>query len=330
MVYNVYLMYKAIFLAFLFLIPSGAMACVCGHGHGGFGLAGPITTIPAYTLPKKSKFFGISNSYSNGNVYSSSKLRSLGRKGEELHEIESTYIPSLVFGYGATDKLSLAVNVPWIFRYGVNTVEEHPSFFRQGTSAGIGDINLFAVQEIYHNHDIKLHTSLLGGIRIPSGVRNNKTDQGEKFEQELQPGSGAWAPQVGLAVSKQFNRFSWDSNGLYTFNGKGSQNTDIGDLVNFNTSLSYALKEKKILGHEVGFDLIGEINGSWGAKVKVNDIKKENEGGTLVYLSPGVRLKLDDKWVSNVGFGFPTIGALNGEQRNPGFRVNVGINRLFR
>lgn len=321
---------KYLILIALILFPLNSQACTCGHGHGGFGLAGPITTIPAYTLPKHSKFFGISNRYSNGSVYSSRKLRRLGRRGEELHEVSHFYSPSIVFGYGVTDKLSLSVNVPWVFRYGVNTVEEDPNFFRQGTSQGIGDINLFAVQEVLHSHKHDLHASLLAGLRVPSGARSKKTDQGERFEQELQPGSGAWAPQFGLAVSKKFKkRFSWDSNGLYVLNTKGSQDTDIGDGVDFNTALSYAFKPKKILKHKVGFDLIGELNGSWRAKVEVDGAKKQNEGGTLIYLSPGFRVKLDDKWITNVGFGFPVIEALNGVQDKPGFRVTFGINRVF-
>jgi hypothetical protein len=58
---------------------------------------------------------------------------------------------------------------------------------------------------------------------------------------------------------------------------------------------------------ELKWHLIGEINGNWIEKPKVGSLREENEGGTLIYLSPGIRTIIDKKWVANLSVGLPTI-----------------------
>lgn len=147
-------MFKMFFqLILLFLIVfSINTPCFAHHGGegglgGGAGIAGPIITIPAYPLPKGSKFASLITNYINDDIFSDSKLRRLGKRGEEVDVVENSLSPSLTVGYGFTEKSSLSVTVPYTFKFGIRRVEESPVVTDKGNAIGIGDINFFGLYE---------------------------------------------------------------------------------------------------------------------------------------------------------------------------------------
>jgi hypothetical protein len=324
-----------------FISTNSSLAHHGGEGGlgGGAGIAGPIVTIPAYPLPKGSKFISLITNYNNENIFSDSKLSRLGKRGEEVDIVENTLTPSLTVGYGFTEKSSLSASIPYLFKFGIRRVEESPVVTNKGNSIGVGDINLFGLYELVHSEKHDLHTALLYGLKIPTGVRRTKDHSGNIYKAEHQPSTGSWDPSLGLSVSKHAGILHLDANGMYRFSTKGIQDTTLGDIVSYNLATSYLvgtkntrfdkLFPKKIFGHESSWHLIGEINGSWVEKPKSPEGREENEGGTLVYLSPGMRLILDKKWVTNLSVGLPTIHNLNGRRQPPNVRVILGVTRVF-
>lgn len=306
---------------------------------GGAGIAGPIITIPAYPLPKGSKFISLITNYNNDDIFSDSKLRRLGKRGEEVDVVENSLTPSITAGYGFTEKSSLSVSVPYTFKFGVRRVEETPIVTDKGNSIGVGDINFFGLYELLHSEKHDLHTALLYGLKIPSGVKRTHDHSGMIFKAEHQPGTGSWDPSIGLAISKHAGFLHLDANGMYRFSTKGTQDTTLGDIISYNLATSYLVRTKNthfdrlfpkhILGHDISWHLIGEVNGSWVEKPKSPEGREENEGGTLIYLSPGMRLILDKKWVTNLSVGLPTIHNLNGRRQPPNIRLILGITRVF-
>src|SRR5262249_9693014 len=135
---------------------------------------------------------------------------------------------------------------------------------------------------------------------------------------------------------------SFDSNVLYILSSTGTQDTDLGDRFLYNAALSYRLSgaassEKVEHGrmqlcadfpepmyhggpkagpspsHEepaampsAALDLVFELNGEWHGKQVTSGVVDQNSGGTLIYLSPGLRLSYD-KWSSYVSVGIPVV-----------------------
>jgi hypothetical protein len=311
-----------------------------GEGISGVGVAGPIITIPAYTLPKGLKYINLLTDYTNYNEFSDNKLMQLDRRGEHIHSAAHLFIPSVGLGYGLTDNLTIGVRVPYIFRFGLRDIHD-AKVGKRGNSIGIGDITFFSQYRFLKNEKHHLHAALLTGLKIPSGVRRAKGRDDEIFEADEQPGSGSWDPLVGIAISKKIKGFSLDANGLYKFTTKGAQGSNLGDLVNYNLALSHRF----LRDHDLSFskknvnsrftnklygDAIFEINGSWSAKPNTfHGFIDQNHGGNLVYLSPGVRLTYDKKWIWYASCGFPTIENLNGRAKAPSFRLVSGITRAF-
>ena len=328
-------------LFFIIFINSPTYAHHGGEGGlgGGAGLAGPIITIPAYALPKGSKFVSLITNYTNADIFSDSKLKRLGRRDEDIDVVENTLSPSLTAGLGITNMFSFSVSVPYTFRYGIRRVEGTPDIVSRGNSIGIGDINLFSLYEFLHNEKYDFHAALLSGLKIPSGIRRETDFSGELFRAEHQPSTGSWDPQIGLALSKHLGFIHLDANGMYRFSTKGIQNTILGDVASYNFAVSYLVGTKHsfidklfpshVFGKETKWHLIAETNGNWIEKPKVGNHREENEGGTLIYLSPGIRLIVNKKWVTNLSVGLPAIHDLNGRRQPPNIRLILGITRIF-
>ncbi len=310
------------------------------EGVSGVGIAGPIITVPAYTLPKGLKYVNLLNDYTNYNEFSDNELMELDKRGEHVHSAAHLYIPSLGFGYGITDNLTFGLRVPYVFRYGLKDIH-HAEVGKSGDSIGIGDITFFSQYRFLKNEKHHLNVALLTGLKIPSGVRRAKSRDRGIFEADEQPGSGSWNPLLGIAISKKIRNVSLDANSLYSFATNGSQGSNLGDIVTYNLALSHRFLNhgdisfsKRDLNSKLLKDIcadgIFELNGSWSQKPNTfHGFIDENHGGNIVYISPGVRLTYDKKWVWYASGGFPTIENLNGRAKAPSFRLVSGITRIF-
>ncbi len=307
-------------------------------GIAGVNVAGPIITIPAYTLPKGLKFINLLTDYTNFETFSNSKLEELERNHKHAHNTQNLFVPSIGLGYGLTDNLTVATRIPYVFRFDVRNVHEG-DVSKRGNSIGVGDITLFGQYRFLKSEKHNFHAALVSGLKIPSGVRRAKGRDGELFEVDEQPGSGSWDPFVGLSVSKQLGKISVDANGLYKFATNGSRGSNLGDIVNYNLSFSHRLlkdgalsfnKRKRFLNDKCDFDIIFEMNGSWSQDPNtIQGFVDKNHGSTIIFLSPGLRFSYDKKWIWVLSAGLPTIYATSSEQRPPNVKLVTGITRAF-
>ncbi len=335
--------YILFFVIIIFLTCNiSAKAHHGGEGSvSGPGLVGPIITTPAFTLPKGVKFVGLGTNYINFDTFSNSALIKLGKRGEHVHVFRNILVPSLSAGYGITDNWYIALNAPYLFKFNQRVSDGPP--INTGSSIGFGDIAFFSAYRFLRNDDLNLHASLLGGLKIPSGVRRFRDNQGFLFEADDQPGTGSWDPSVGLAVSKVFKNFSITSNGLYKFSTKGTQDTTVGDTAIFNLAVAHRIKPEErilnkifiehLLNKDLTWDLVLEGNGQWSQKPSTDfggfHFTNKNHGGLITYLSPGIRLTVNKKWITNLSVGFPVIENLNNVQKGPNVRLILNCTRVF-
>ena len=151
------------------------------------------------------------------------------------------------------------------------------------------------------------------------------------------PGSGSWDPLLGTAASKRLGAISFDANLLYTFAARGAQRTNLGDRLHYNLATSYRVGNEKnhhdsnetAEHRHIAWDLILEVNGEWQEKQKISNVVDENSGGSLVYLSPGVRLCGDNGWAATLSVGIPVIEEVNGVQHETDVRTVFGLSKGF-
>ena len=77
--------------------------------------------------------------------------------------------------------------------------------------------------------------------RLPTGATNRIDALGNLFETEFQPGSGSWDFLLGAAFTQRFGAWSFDANVLGVIAGRGAQDTNLGDRLQYNAAVSYRL-----------------------------------------------------------------------------------------
>jgi hypothetical protein len=330
-------------MKFAIAFPLAALAAspaLADHPLGGLGLGtgASITTLSATTLPKGTWAASFQVEHIAFEDISDARLIDLGAQGIEAHAVKSTTIPSLRLAYGVTDDFSIGLKLPYVDRRDLREAHSHThedgdvevELHRLGDSEGVGDITLLGQYRILNLPAETLEAALLGGVKAPTGQTNRTTALGGQFETEHQPGSGSWDFLLGAALTKRFGALSLDGSVHYTIAGDGSQDTDLGDRLNYNLAASYRFGAAH--DHAPGaaphshlaWDVTIELNGEHSQKQEIAGESDPNSGGNVVYLSPGVRLS-GESWSVYLSYGEPIVRDLNGVQHEPDYRVVAGV-----
>lgn len=337
----------------LLIFASGkAMA---DHLSGGFelGQSSAILTESAVTLPTGSWYGSISTEAVDNKLFSDDRLIGLraldivghGVARADLHSVEDISSTTLTIGYGFTDNFTIGLRIPYVKRTNIREPEEGHGHdgdpivihdvIEHGDSSGWGDATLMGQYRFYN--DGAANMAMLFGLQIPTGdedatgfvnevfVRRVDTGvvtgqgaesghqhEGNLLETHQQPGASAYNPVFGLAYSRQLNSFNLDSSVLYTFANQGAQATDLGDNLKYNLALAYPL--------EMGLDLVLEVNGEWQDREVRGSEVINNSGGSLTYVSPGLRYRGSEGWSVSLSYGLPVIEDLHGFQSEPDHR----------
>jgi hypothetical protein len=336
----------------------------------GVGLAAGINTESGATLPRGKWSVGVRTEYVEFDEFSDRELVRLREEQPDgdLHSVGNILNASAGLFYGVTDDLTVGLRLPYVRRdtirepsggdghaHGEEADDDHDHAVmveRLGDADGLGDMVVVGQYRFFHRPNAH-HVSALFGFKAPTGSTTEKADQGFRLETELQPGSGSWDALFGASYTYSFAPFSFDTNVLYSAVTEGAQNTDLGDIADYNFSLAYRLGGRHEDGDEhdhdhhhdhghdhehdddgrewtsrLAWDAIVEINGEWREKLEISGDVNRNSGGNVVYLSPGIRVVIADRVNLALSVGIPIVTDLNGSQVEPNYRLisGVGVN----
>ena len=304
------------------------------------GAAGAIMTTPGATLPKGKFVVGMSVQSIELDDISDEVLEAAGTADEDVHSVDSLFSASANLAYGLTDDLTIGLTMPYVDRSNVREAHNDMGVGEAelaGDSNGVGDLTLFG-QYRFHQSE-KQDAAILVGIKTPTGETGVREIEGGLFEAEQQPGSGSWDPFFGLAYNRNWGDIGFSGNLLYTFVTEGTQDTDLGDIFNYNLALSYRTTipegvhdhhhhthQAKIIDY---IDMVVELNGDSRQRVNISGESEEHSGGHSLYLSPGVRVGLGHSVSLFTSVGIPIVNDLNGIQSEPDYRVIGGMSITF-
>lgn len=320
------------------------------------GTAGPITTISATTLDPGQSVVSFAFEYSLIRSLSDATLLNAATLDQHVHSLRSVQSLSLGYSYGLAKDLTLSARLPFVRRTDIREGHQHdpldpPEIHDRGDVSGIGDLSLLAQWRFLNSVDKGTEMALLAGFKAPTGRTNATDKQGETFDAEFQPGTGAWDGMFGFALSQRLSGgFGLHSNVLYIVTGEGVLETRLGDRFLYNLALAYRLfgdtavpmtqppphshshshspTEPHSVPHrhqqQPALDVILELNGEWHGKQVEQGIKDVNSGGNVVLLAPGFRLTLDN-WSAFASVGVPIVNNLNGIQAESGPRIQAGF-----
>jgi hypothetical protein len=314
------------------LIGLGASAAWADHtavGMGG-GAGSPIYTESAMTLPEGRWSTSLRQEYTNFSRFSDPRLADT-----ELHSVDALLATALGLAYGLTDDLTLGLRLPYIQRENIREPDAaDPSGVHSlGDPGGLGDTTLFGEYRFLRSADQRTHLAALFGVKLPTGETHSK-HAGERLETEHQPGTGSTDGLLGLAATHLAGPLSYDASLLYSAAGTGAQHTDMGDVLGYNLAVSYRVGgERPANPYDMlrthAWDLILELNGEYREHEQVRGDRDPNSGGTIVYLSPGVRYLNKSGWGLAFSLGVPVERDLNGTQVKPDYRLLTSLNAAF-
>lgn len=312
------------------------------HASAGFetGATGAIMTVPGATLPRGAMIFGLRAQFVKMDEISDAELEALGAADEDVHSTGSLLNPSVNFAYGITADLTVGISLPYVARNDIRAAHNNAGVGEvefAGDAAGAGDLTLFGQYRLFHNAGADL--AVITGIKIPTGDSNEREAEGELFETEHQPGSGSWDPFAGLAFNRNYGRAGISANVLYTFTTAGDQQTELGDIFNYNLALSYRAYSPEgdhdhhhhhhalnILDY---VDLALELNGDRRGRTEIDGVEEKHSGGHTLYVSPGIRVGLGHRWSVYTSFGLPIINDYHGQQSEPDYRIISGLSITY-
>ena len=304
------------------------------------GIAGAIMTASGSTLPKSKFVFVPRVQFIDNDELSDETLETAGALDEEVHSVASLLRASANLAYGISNDLTVGLSLPYVKRSNIREAHHDMGMGEvevAGDSKGLGDMAVFSQYRFYHNESNDI--AAIVGLKTPTGDTDVRENDGALFELELQPGSGSWDPFIGIALNRNWDRFGFSSNVLYRFVTEGKQDTNLGDIFNYNVAGVYRVFSPA-MGHEhhshtpdsgiVDYiDLILELNGDYRQHVKISGVADANTGGNTIYIAPGIRVGLGHSWSVFASGGIPIVKDLNGIQSEPEYRVVTGISKAF-
>ncbi len=297
-------------------ILSTTLAAVCAMTpfsstlahHGGvsaaFGPGAPVETSSPLTLPK-GKFL----------VYERIEVSPFKKFGDSRDEggNEKFTFSNTLFGYGISDSVSAYVSLPYAQK----------ELIGDKTSKGFGDINLIVqygfkhgtrdgfkgwysldaddtAGEEYTIPEWKFGLSF--STTLPSGKIHNKDKNGDVLAVGSQTGFAVPSYNFTAIASKMFApHWTWSADAqfrTFSFNG-GSGGGKPGNESRFNNAVMYEAIENPG-GFLSRLDLILEANVlDLRMDMDENRMQDTATGGTMLYLSPGMRFTFND----NVSLG---------------------------
>ncbi|MGR8931297.1 MAG: hypothetical protein ACU836_11690 [Gammaproteobacteria bacterium] len=271
----------------------------------------------------------------------------------DLHNVDELFGGAFRLAYGITDNLTVGFRLPFVYRSSISEVSEAHDhghgdgfvahdIYDHGSSEGIGDMSFWGQYQFYRN--AKSSAAVILGFKAPTGETNNQgfdrrynantglekfpandSEHSNRLETHLQPGSGSWDSSYGLAYGYDMDVVRFNTSLMYTVTTKGSQNTDLGDLFNYNFAISMPV-HNMVPCSGCSWNFILEANGEWRDREKRGDLYIHNSGGHSLYVSPGVRFISNSNWNLGASFGYAVIHDTKGYQSDPDFRIGTSFN----
>jgi len=322
------------------------VSTLADHASADFetGSVGAVMTTPGATMSQGKIFVGANFQVIEFNAIPDARLVQLGAADKDVHSTNSLIKLSFNFALGLNDNLTLGFNMPYIERHNIRAAAYNNGLGdveTAGNAKGLGDASFFGQYRFFHNTTSDV--AVLAGIRAPTGSTSETENGGGLFEVDHQPGWGSWDPFLGLSFNHSWGMTGISANILYTFEVEGAQNSEQGEVINYNFAMSrriFVAPEHRHHDHDEGedehmdslieyLDLILELNGDLRDKLSVDDMKNFNHGGHLLYLSPGIKLGLGHHWTLYTSVGIPVFEGLYGIQSEPEYRVISGLSYVF-
>jgi hypothetical protein len=196
-------------------------------------------------------------------------------------QVEHRISPLVV--YRPSTRFSLQARWPYAVKTNTQMPADAPEQIT--TSSGLGDANVVGRFDAFHAGSAitrRSSVALVGSVTAPTGSDDKTDASGERLDQHLQPGTGAWSWMAGVAADMSLRSTAWTASVLARANQANSYGYKYGTSVLYNVGYARTLS--------TSWEGALELNGRTSQSDLTEDGTLDpNSGGTLLYLAPSVR-----------------------------------------
>ena len=291
---------------------------------GGFGgTTGAVNPIAAES-PKKNKYtLGYILEYQDWEAVNISKAHELHEEGRDAHARKNDISNSIFFGYGITDTLSISLQVPYVERRS-REVHEEEFLGEKQNSTGLGDSILLGKYKFY---DKRFGLAGIFGLKFPTGNTNERNMADERFEPELQPGTGSLDYMAGISANKKINHLIiLDGTALYHLKSEGSQDYEFGDIIRVTAGATIHVIDRN---KKPTLNLLSEVITQFANKDEQDGKTIRDSGGTTIFFAPGISSHVTEQLKTTLSVPVPIFQALGGEHQELDFNVLFSMSYSF-
>jgi hypothetical protein len=267
------------------------------------------------------------------------ELVALAARHIHAHTGDYTLNAAVGAAYGVTDRLTISAELPYVRRDDLREGEHAHSggatinsVAPLGSVSGLGDVSLLAKYGLAGGA-----VALIAGVKIPTGGTHARALSGERLETEHQPGTGSWDPIAGAALGVPLGWAKLDASVLYQFTGRGAQAAELGDRLQAGVALSHrfgppdhhhdgnAASEH----HHASWDLFASTSLEWEGRQAIAGSVEEDSGGTVVWLTPGVRYNAASELSLAAAVGVPVWQDIRLSHPNNRVRFILSLGKAF-
>jgi hypothetical protein len=272
------------------------------------------------------------------------ELEALAARHIHAHNTDSNLDAAIGVAYGVTDRLTISAEVPFIRRERLREGEHSHSgdvttneVVPLGSVSGIGDASVLAKYRVTSGEGGGL--ALIGGIKLPTGGTHARSPAGERLETEHQTGTGSWDPILGAAFGASLGWAALDGSVIYQFSGRGAQMTGLGDRLQAGLALSHRFGPSERHHaeegaphehhHHASWDVFASTAAEWEGRQTIAGAVERESGGTVVWLTPGVRYNMASELSIAAAVGVPLWQHIRASHPDNGYRLILSLGRAF-
>jgi hypothetical protein len=299
-----------------------AVPVFANHGPGTSG--GGSATASGETL-KRGKFeLAFREDYTQFEDVSRAQAERRALKAGEFDALERSFLTTAALSYGVTDDFQVGGQIGYYAGSNFIDAESEDGVTAESASAdpsGLTDLALTAKYRLIKGQPGNV--AVIGGVIAPTGRDDVRLSNGEALEPSSQPGTGAWAYQVGAAYSRFLTpRVTTDLSAIYTIRTP-HDGFEVGDRLDLGVAFAYRLT--KSIKTFPNYGVFAEATAVWLGKDEDGGEENPNSGGWTVYLTPGARVRLNESVALTVAPSVPVLQDLNGEQIESRFKLAVAL-----
>lgn len=297
------------------LITALAVTTTARADHGPGTSGSGFTTLTAETLKP--------GQFSSSFQFDWTEFDGLGGDIEGVDLLDRSFLSTLNVSYGVAENFQLGLTYGYYAAEGNRELEggDIVTFDPDGFT----DLWLTGKYRFYQGPAGQL--ALIGGVKAPTGDSSLTNTEGEQVEPSATAGTGAWDGLAGLAYTVPLSAaLILDTSALYTFRGE-RYDYRLGNRLDLGTSLAW-----RVCGDAKTFpqiSLVAEATLRHIAKSEEEGAKDGNTGGTVLFVSPGVKVSFTEKIAGSIGIQLPVLQDLNGRQVETQFRLITGVSIAF-